>query len=234
MEPTAAASHRPLIGLGANPLGAREPATAFATVVVDDFALSGVDGIQWLADRCGELVARKVANLAAKTKDGTISPAEAFTQQLLAIRPRRADVDALARAYIDAMTPRCSDAIARFRRAGVRVVFISGGIRNALYGLAYRLGIDAHDVHAVGVRFDALGAYLGFDRGSPLLGSAGTRAVLAALATEGPVLVVGSQLAGGGVGDVLDSFVTYTGLAKSIQRDGAALLEEALSRSALS
>src|SRR6478752_7192284 len=82
---------------------------------------------------------------------------------LAEIRPRREEVDALARAYVDALAPGAVDAIARIRRAGVQVVLVSGGLRHALLRLAYALGLGPNDLHAVSIRFDALGAYEGYD-----------------------------------------------------------------------
>jgi phosphoserine phosphatase len=162
---------------------------AYATVVLDvDLGISRIEGLAWLAARRGDLVAHKVAALAPRLRAGDT---HAYAECLSVIRPRRDDVDALARAYVDALAPDCIDAIARLRRSGVRVVVVSRGLRHAMYRLAYRLAIDLDDVHAVDIRFDALGAYIGFDYTSPLTGADGRRALLASLDVEQPVLVVG-------------------------------------------
>ena len=168
---------------------------AFATVVLDvDSAITGIDGIAWLAERRGELVARRVASLAADAAAGAIPYEAAYAARLAAIRPRRDEVDALSRAYIDAIDPYCGDAIRQLRRAGVRTILVSESLRHALVRLAFYLGVDFDDVHAVDVRFDALGAYTGFDASSPLLARDGKRRVIDALDIDRPVLAVGAGL----------------------------------------
>ena len=164
----------------------------FATVALDvDSGVAGIDGIEWLAARRGDSVARNVAALAAQAAAGVISPALAYAESLAAIRPHRDDVDALSRAYVEAIAPGCADTITRFRRAGVRVLIVSRAPRHAMYRLAYRLGLDGDDVHAVDMRFDALGAYAGFDPTSLRASGPEKAAVLDDLDIERPLLVVG-------------------------------------------
>ena len=166
----------------------------FATVALDvDSGVAGIDGIEWLAARRGDSVAREVAVLAAQAAAGAISPALAYAEILAAIRPHRDEVDALSRAYVEAIAPGCADTIARFRRAGVRVLIVSRAPRHAMYRLAYRLGLDADDVHAVDMRFDALGAYAGFDPTSLRASGPEKGAVLDDLDIERPLLVVGDR-----------------------------------------
>jgi phosphoserine phosphatase len=166
-----------------------------ATVVLDaDLELCGIDGIEWLASRRGSVVALKVAALGAQARAGMMAPRSAYAARLTAIRPHRDDLDALSRAYVDAVSPDAVDAIRRLRTRGVRVVVVSRGPRNAMYRLAYRLGIEPADVHAVDIRFDALGTYAGFDEDSPLLRVADTRSVVDDLDVERPVLIVGDAL----------------------------------------
>jgi phosphoserine phosphatase len=162
---------------------------AFATVILDvDSGISRIDGLSWLAARRGDVIARRVAVLLPQIRAGD---GQAYAECLALIRPRRDDVDALSRAYVDALVPDGVDAIAQLRRRGVRVVVVSRGPRHAMYRLAFRLAIDLDDVHAMRIRFDALGAYVGFDHASPLTTADGRRAVLAQLDLEQPVLVVG-------------------------------------------
>jgi phosphoserine phosphatase len=164
----------------------------YATVVLDvDLGISAIDGIEWLAALRGDLIARKVAALAAQARDGSIDAECAFADKLAVVRPRRDEVSALSRAYYDAIVPDCMETVRRFRRAGVRVLIVTRGFRHAMYGVVHRLGVDVGDVHAVDVRFDALGAYAGFDRTSGVITAAGKRGVLAGLNLDGPVLVVG-------------------------------------------
>src|SRR5438552_16050177 len=95
----------------------------YATVILDvDCGISRIDGLAWLAARRGDVVTHKVAALAQRVRAGD---AHAYAECLSVIRPRRDEVDALARAYVEALAPDCLDAIARLRRSGVRVVVVS-------------------------------------------------------------------------------------------------------------
>jgi phosphoserine phosphatase len=167
-------------------------APAFSAVVLDvDSGICEIDGIEWLARRRGESVARTVAALAAQAQAGFMSPRSAYAECLAAIRPSRDDLDALARAYVDAIAPGCADALARLGRAGVRIIVVSRGPRNAMYRLAYRLGIEPADIHAVDIRFDALGSYAGFEHRSLVTSVAEKRAIIDALEKDRPALIVG-------------------------------------------
>jgi phosphoserine phosphatase len=169
-----------------------EGARPFASVVLDvDRGVSTIDGIEWLAARRGDLIARKVDALATLVRDGALDADRGYADRLALVRPRRDEVGALSRAYCDAIAPGCADTISRFRRAGVRVLIASRGFRHAMYGMVYRLGLDFGDVHAVDIRFDALGAYAGFDRTAGVITATGKRALLTSLNLDGPVLVVG-------------------------------------------
>ncbi|HEY9227764.1 MAG TPA: hypothetical protein VIP11_14000, partial [Gemmatimonadaceae bacterium] len=101
--------------------------------------------------------------------------------------------------------------IARLRRSGVQVVLVSGGIRHALLRLTLELGLGPTDLHAVPVRFDALGAYAGFDETSPLTTADGKARVVAALDLEAPIVAAGDGATDLAMRDVVDAFVAYTG-----------------------
>src|SRR5512142_2757327 len=143
---------------------------AFATVILDvDSTVSGIEGIDWLARRRGDVVAHKVASLTNDAMRGAVPLDDVYAQRLAAIRPRRHELDELAAAYVAAIAPNCADTIARFHHAGVRIILVSAGLRHALIRLALQLGVELEDLHAVDVRFDAGGAYVGFDTRSPLV-----------------------------------------------------------------
>src|SRR5581483_7943187 len=125
----------------------------FRTVVLDvDSTVAGVEGIDWLAARRGELVARRVATLTDDAMRGTIPLESVYGARLAAIRPRREDIDALSRVYVEQIAPGCEEAINRLHHEGLHVVLMSGGLRPALFRLALRLGVDLADLHAVGIR----------------------------------------------------------------------------------
>jgi phosphoserine phosphatase len=190
MEPLIESARRsaPIYRAGTDP-------RAFATVVIDaDLELCEIDGIEWLADRRGSSLALKVGALAAQGRAGMVAPRSAYASRLAAIRPNRDDLDALSRAYVAAVAPSTADAIGHLRRAGVRIVVVSRGPRNAMYRLAYRLGIEPADVHAVDIRFDAIGTYVGYDEGSPLATVGEVSGVVDQLTIERPALVVSEAM----------------------------------------
>jgi phosphoserine phosphatase len=184
----------------------------FRSLVLDvDSTLSGIEGIDWLAARRGDVISRRVSDLTQRAMQGGVPLQEVYGLRLSEIRPRREEVDALSRAYVDAVAPGAVEAIARIRRTGVQVVLVSGGIRHALLRLALHLGLGPADVHAVHVRFDALGAYVGYDASSPLTTADGKRQVVSELHLDGPIVAVGDGATDLAMRDVVDTFVAYTG-----------------------
>jgi phosphoserine phosphatase len=187
-------------------------AAPFRSVVLDvDSTVSGIEGIDWLAARRGDLVARRVSDLTQRAMQGGVPLEDVYGTRLAEIRPRREEVDALSRAYVEAIAPGAPESIARMRRTGVQVVLVSGGLRSALFRLAFHLGLGPSDVHAVSVRFDALGAYAGYDATSPLTTAKGKSQVVAALKLEAPILAVGDGATDLAMREVVDAFVAFTG-----------------------
>ncbi len=190
-------------------------APAYATVVLDvDSTVAGVEGIDWLAERRGEVVARTVSQLTDDAMRGAIPLEQVYGRRLAAIRPRRDDVDALAHAYIDALAEGAIEALATLRRAGVHVALVSSGLRPALLRLALELNVDPQDLHAVDVRFDALGTYVGFDESSPLTTANGKREVVASLGADHPLLMVGDGATDLAARDAADAFAAFTGFVR--------------------
>jgi HAD superfamily phosphoserine phosphatase-like hydrolase len=209
---------------------------AFASVVLDvDSTLAGIEGIDWLAQRRGDLVARQIASLTDEAMRGQIPLEQIYRMRLAKIRPRRDEVDELARAYVDALAPDCAAVVTRLRRAGVEVVLVSGGLRNAMLRMALHLDFDLADVHAVDIRFDAVGAYTGFDEKSPLTTSNGKRALVERLALARPILAVGDGVTDLVVRDVVDTFAAYTGFVvrEPVVRDADVVLESFTALAAL-
>lgn len=192
----------------------------FASVVLDvDSTLCGVEGIDWLAQRRGPEVAQRVRELTGRAMNGEISLDDVYPRRLEAIRPSRDDVEALSRVYRQTIADGAADAIAALRRAGVRVVLVSGGIREAIAPLARELGVP---VEAVALRWDEAGAYADFDRRSPLATQQGKLEVVRALALPRPALAVGDGSTDVAMKAAVDRFAAYTGFARR-----AAVVEQA-------
>ena len=144
----------------------------FDVVFLDcDSTLSAIEGIDELARDAG--VFPQVEQLTREAMDGTSSLESVYGRRLAIVRPTRAAIDALALRYVECVVPGADDLIAGLTLLEKRVHLISGGVLEALLPLAARLGIAEDKVHAVSLRFDANGAYAGFDEASPLARSGG-------------------------------------------------------------
>src|SRR5258708_6493280 len=150
---------------------------AFASVVLDvDSTVSGAEGIEWLAGKRGPKVANEIARLTQQATDGEITLESVYAYRLKLIEPSAAEV------------------IGEMRENGIRIVLVSGGIRQAILPLGLRLGFTAAEVFAVRLAFDEEGHYSGFDDVSPLTTSVGKARVVQRLYLPRPLLVVGDGI----------------------------------------
>lgn len=180
----------------------------FRSVVLDvDSTLCGVEGIDWLAERRGPDVAQRTRTLTERAMNGEIALDAVYGERLALIRPTVADIAALAQVYRATIAPRAEAAIEAMRRAGVRVVLVSGGIRQAIEPLASDLGVE---LRAVELSFDARDGYAGFAP-SPLTTQAGKLEIVRALALQRPALAVGDGSTDVAMREGVDQFVAFTG-----------------------
>jgi phosphoserine phosphatase len=191
------------------------PAPSFATVVLDvDSTISGIEGIDWIAERRGTDVARRIAALTDQAMRGEIPLEQVYGARLAHIQPSAEDLDALSRAYIETVAPDCASTVEQMRHAGIRVVLVSGGLRNAILPLADHLGLAPSALHAVDVHLEASGAYAGFDETSPLSTSDGKRVVIASLSASHPILMVGDGVTDLAARSAVDCFAAFTGFVR--------------------
>jgi phosphoserine phosphatase len=194
---------------------------AFKSVVLDvDSTVSGIEGIDWLAHKRDEVVAARVAQLTDDAMRGLIPLESVYGARLAAIEPTRRDIDELSREYLARIAPGCVRVVSMLRAADVRVVLVSGGLRQAIEPLASHLGIA--DLRAVDIRFGTDGTYAGFEETSPLTTSSGKAAVVTSLGLSRPILGVGDGSTDLAMKPVLDRFVAFTGfVARPTVIDGA-------------
>ena len=181
-----------------------------------DSTLTGIEGIDWLAARRDAATAEWVLQLTARVMAGEMPIEEAYAVRLDRVAPTRDEVRALAEAYRDAVAPDARAVVAMLVKTGVRVLAVSGGLRDAVVPFCTGLGFAASDVHAVAVGWDARGRYAGLVPGSPLATQIGKVKVLKGLALKHPILAVGD-----GSTDVemkrageVDAFAAYTGFTR--------------------
>lgn len=185
----------------------------FATVAFDvDSTLTGIEGIDWLAARRGPAVAAEIVALTEQAMSGEVPIEALYGRRLDLVRPAASELAALADAYRAEAAPGARPLIAALQAAGVEVLLISGGLREAIVPFAAWLGVPAEKVHAVGISFDPSGTYRGWDRTSPLATAVGKGQVLDRVRPVPPVLMVGdgsTDLATRAVGAVFAAFTGF-------------------------
>ena len=187
----------------------------FRSVVLDvDSTVSAIEGIDWLAQRRSPDVAAMVGALTVDAMEGRVALDDVYGRRLEIIRPTRDEIRELAGAYIACAMPGVREAVSVWRDAGVRVVLVSGGLRDAILPLALWLGIPWHDVHAVEVAYDDTGVATRV-RGDALLArNGGKPALVSRLALTAPVLAVGDGVTDAELAPVVERFFAFTGVAR--------------------
>ena len=187
----------------------------FSSVVIDvDSTLCGIEGIDWLATKRGPVVSDAIAKLTDRAMNGEVPLESLYGERLALVKPTAADVDALSRAYVDALAPGARESIFRLRDAGVAVTMVSGGIRQAIRPLARVLGFSDGSLHAVSVSFGDAGEWLGYDESSPMTTQLGKRALVATLGLARPTLAVGDGATDAAMRDAVDAFAAFTGFVR--------------------
>jgi phosphoserine phosphatase len=186
------------------------PERAFASVVFDcDSTLAAIEGIDELAGP----FAAEVAALTDAAMRGEIALEDVYGRRLELIRPSRAAVDELGRAYVRALVPHARETVAALRSLGIDVRVVSGGLRPPVEAVAAELGIPADRVYAVGIDFDPDGRYAGFEFTSPLARSGGKETVIRSMDLPRPALLVGDGATDLEARPAVDAFAAYMGVA---------------------
>ena len=183
-----------------------------ATVVFDcDSTLSAIEGIDELA---GQHRA-EIEALTGAAMRGDVPLEAVYGRRLHIIRPTRAQIELLARQYVDRLVPDAAAVVAALHAEGIAVRVLSGGLRPAVLAAGAALGVAADAVAAVDIYFDERGEYAGFDEASPLARSHGKRHVVAAWrqSAGGRMMLVGDGATDLEASDAADVFVAYAGVA---------------------
>jgi phosphoserine phosphatase len=180
-----------------------------------DSTLSRIEGVDGLARALPEAARVEIARLTTAAMDGELPLEDVYARRLQAIAPTREAVVELGDLYVAAVVPGAQEAVARLRALGKTVGIVSGGLLPAVEKLARHLGIDLAHVHAVGVRHDAQGRWLGFDRGSPLVRAGGKRTLLASLPRAlRPLAFVGDGMTDLEAAPAAERFVGFGGVVR--------------------
>jgi phosphoserine phosphatase len=189
----------------------------FKSLVLDvDSTLCAIEGIDWLAGRRSDTVRELVARTTDGAMRGDIALSDIYGQRLQIVLPTRDEMAELARAYLERIEPGAREALAVLREAHLRIVLVTGGLREAILPLAASLNVGPADVNATSVYFADDGSYSGFETESPLAQNGGKVRVVRGLGLEGPIIAVGD-----GITDLelktatppaVDTFVGYAGI----------------------
>lgn len=183
-----------------------------------DSTLSAIEGIDELARERGPEVFVQVETMTNDAMNGKLSVQAVFARRLEIIRPRREDVAAVGRRYIETIEPTARATVQTLQASGWTVMVLSGGFRQAIRPLADALKIER--VEAVDLFFKEDGSYRSFDTTFPTTRSGGKPEVIAALRRElnpSRTVMVGdgaSDLEAKPVVDVFVGFGRYTERAK--------------------
>lgn len=187
----------------------------FSSVVLDaDSTLSGIEGIDWLASLRGPAMKRRIARLTEDAMQGLTTLESVYGERLKAVQPTLLEVTQLGQAYLQEMAPLARESLAALREAGIQLVIVSGGLRQALLPLTRELGLEDETVHAVTVFFDERGNYAGFDERSVLTQQAGKREAVAQMMLKKPILAVGDGMTDMEIEPVADAFAVFTGFVR--------------------
>ncbi len=208
----------------------RHPALSFRLIFFDcDSTLTTIEGIDELARLKGQY--DHIADLTRRAMDGEIKLEDVFSARLDLLRPTRADLRQIARAYREAMIPDAKETIAALRAAGCQVYIVSGGLLLAVQEFARMLGLPRDHVRAVPVEFDQLAGkwwrydldryggnpderYLGLPP-TPLIETQGKRTIIHDVSgAERRTLLVGDGITDLEARDAVKLFVGFGGVVR--------------------
>jgi phosphoserine phosphatase len=177
-----------------------------------DSTLSAIEGIDELARLRGAAVLGRVEEMTNDAMEGRLPVERIFERRLELIEPRREDLAAVGRKYVETVEPTARATIAALVARGWTPVIVSGGFTQAIQPLADYLGVTR--IEAVELKFTPEGTYDGFDAQAPTTRTGGKAEVIARLRRElAPATTV---MVGDGVSDLearpaVDRFIGYGG-----------------------
>jgi phosphoserine phosphatase len=149
-------------------------APPFAAVFFDcDSTLSAIEGIDELVAGATPAVRAEVLALTHQAMAGTLPLADVYERRLRLLAPHRSQLAPIGELYVARLVPNAREVVRALRHLGKHVGILSGGLEAPVRHVAAHLGIDPTLVHAVAMQFDANGAYVDYDRSSPLARNGG-------------------------------------------------------------
>lgn len=185
-------------------------APPFEVVVFDcDSTLSRIEGIEDLArDHADEVRA-----LTDRAMRGEVPLEEVYGCRLDLIRPRAEDLLRVAERYREEALPRAEETVRTLLALGKQVRVVSGGLLPCVRPFAEGLGIDPELVFAVDAQTGPDGAWLDFDRASPLARAGGKLDLLRSWGDLGPIALVGDGATDLEAAPACARFIAFTAVA---------------------
>lgn len=147
-----------------------------------DSTLSAIEGIDELARLRGLAVLGRVEMMTNDAMEGSVTVESVFERRLELIEPRREDLAAVGRRYVETVEPTARATIAALVARGWTPVIVSGGFTQAIRPLADYLGVAR--IEAVELKFTEDGTYDGYDAEAPTTRTGGKAEVIAQLRRE--------------------------------------------------
>lgn len=187
----------------------------FNSVIFDvDSTLSAIEGIDWLAAQRGPEIAAWSTGLTERAMQGEIPIEAVYGERMRMVKPTLAEIQQLGKVYIERLATGAAETIRALHAHDIKVVMISGGLREAILPLATALGVDGEDVYAVSIFFDEQGKYAGFDDASLLTRQTGKRTTVGQMDLKGPILAVGDGMTDCEIQPVVQGFAAFTGFTR--------------------
>lgn len=195
-----------------------------ASVYFDcDSTLSSIEGVDELLQFADADLRREIAELTTQAMNGTRPLAEVYEGRFRKLAPRRDQLDEIADHYVANVVQDGAATIRALQFLGKHCGVVSGGLLIPVRHLARHLGIPDEHVHAVPLLFDDDGAYLDFDRTSPLWRNGGkVHVVRAAPPSHHPMAFIGDGITDLETRAHVQRFVGFGGVvARAAVRQGA-------------
>lgn len=187
----------------------------FNSVIFDvDSTLSAVEGIDWLAAQRGPEIAAWSTGLTERAMKGEIPIEAVYGERMRIVKPTLSEIRQLGNVYVERVTIGAAETIAALHAHNIKVVMISGGLREAILPLASSLGVSGENLYAVSVFFDEQGSYAGFDDASLLTRQNGKRTIVGQMDLKGPILAVGDGITDSEIKPVVQGFAAFTGFTR--------------------
>ncbi len=119
-----------------------------------DSTLSLIEGIDELARLSGQEA--EVAALTKRAMEGDIPLESVYERRMVTVRPTRAQLRAVRKAYRDHVVTDAQAVIAALHELGKQVFIVSGGLRDAVADFGDWLGVPADHIFAVGMEYNQL------------------------------------------------------------------------------